>query len=188
MVELIANINNRLRYMDLGLFLRSKRKFLIWLISPVAILIIFFMMTSLYFKGANTSLAEKKFFLALMPVIDAKISFSQKTIDKYKIASSESSIIETLNATMTQMARASDFSTGSLTVEKMPAKNAPKGTSAFIVQVNGKGTPAQITKFFNQVQLLGKLIVVNKVKIRLERFDRSLSNYDADFTFLYYDL
>lgn len=152
--------------MDLGIFLSSKKKLVVWIIGPVLFLSILYLPIFVYFKSAHNDLNEKKFMLESMPTIIEKITMAQSMVKSYQSNASKAEIIEWLNSQLNQIAGSCDFTIDSFVVRKDESGSSSEAMIVYDISIEGKGELSKIIDFFKKTQSVMPLITLDDMQLR----------------------
>ena len=173
--------------MDLGIYLSTKKKLVVWIIGPVLFLSVLFLPVFIYFKSINNNLSEKKFMLESMPTIIEKITMAQSTVKSYQSNASKAELIEWVNSQLNYIANDSGFVIDSLIVKKDNSKNAEEAITVYEISIKGKGELDKIVSFFNKSQSMMPLLTLDSMQLRTVG-QASERIYDTQLSFAYNNL
>jgi hypothetical protein len=171
--------------MDLGIFLSNRRYILIWALTPLAVLAIFYFSLYGYFKSKEGVFRADKSFIESVPLISQKISAAEELLKEYDLALSKTETIEKMNSQLKEMARLADLTVTAINIDTVPGST--DSGPLFKVNIKSEGEIGAITAFVGAVQASGMLLTIDSANIKSCRNVEG-RKYSAYFVFSYHTL
>lgn len=166
--------------MDLGIFMRSRRRLLFWLLAPVVLMVIVAVFGVWYADRVEGSIQWRRGFLQVAPELRVTANAAREVTRKsFLVFRSSEEARERLNGLINEQARTAGFNVNSMAIDEVPP-----ASGTLRIAVRGDGTLASVMKFGNEVQRPEHLLSLDSCTMLLLRRQSGLW-YTADFTFRY---
>lgn len=166
--------------MDLGVFVRSKAGFQLWLFLPAAAVVTTAVAGAMYLRHRERDLRWREQFLLAAPQMRAVLNRGLALLDKtYATARSGDEARERLNTLLNNEANASGFTINTLTIQEVAGSRG-----ALRASLRGDARMAGIMKFIDAVERPETLIAVELFSIAAPQPTVN-PVYNADITLRY---
>lgn len=162
--------------MDVGIFLRSRSRLQLWLLTPPTLLVLIAVVGAWYVDRIERQLEWRRSFLEVAPELRAVAGKTRETIrSNFLIFRNNEEAREQLNGIVVERARAVGF-----TINSMAVDESPPNSGTLRMALHGEGSLVSLLDFANEIQKPEYLLVLDSCIVQLLRRQAGLV-YQADF-------
>lgn len=172
--------------MDMGFFKRSSVSLSLWIVLPVALVLVVTYGVELYSSSVSHTLRYRNQLLEVLPEADYHLGAAQRIVKGFAPAGATTpdDAVADLSSFINQTADTADFSIE--TLEMKPTKvQVPDGIQVVAITIRGNGYLENVMQFVYDIQTRENLLLVDYASVRLDDFGVR-PEYVGDLVFHYY--
>lgn len=172
--------------MDFGFFKRGTVSLSLWILVPVALILIITFSVELFSAGVSHTLSYRNQLLEVLPEADYHLSEAQRVLKGFASAGGgdADNAVADLSSFINQTADSADFSIETLEWSS-PKVPTPEGITVVGITIRGNGHLENVMQFMYDIQTRENLLLVDHASVRLQGFGLRPA-YVGDLVFHYY--